>query len=331
MTTPPRTTPTLQDIAEQADCSKNTVSLALRDSPRISETTRRTVQRIARRLGYVPNIAARTLSRRRSGMIGVYTRALHDAVRTELVNSLINRLHTAEYRPVLGLGLGHAGPWRTAPWVRTFGELNVEAVVVLCESEARGPAWARDIPKILLASDPNPRLRCDYVALDRHRAGQLAAEHLLETGRSRLLVACPSSMAFCAGAVETIQRAGQRADVLEIATVPELRDRLLPRCRNPRNRPGGAIFGDAPLAAEFLHLARQNGLHIPRDLAVVAYDYLPWAHLLEVPLTTIEQPITDLAQQAVDCVRFRLEHPQAPFRREVLDHMLNVRVSSGPH
>lgn len=323
-----RTTPTLQDIADQAGCSKNTVSLALRDSHRISESTRRNVQRIARRLGYVPNIAARSLSRRRSGMIGVYTRALHDAVRTELVNNLITRLHTAEYRPVLGLGLGHGGSWRTAPWVRTFGELNVEAIVVLCESQARGPTWARDIPKILLACEPNPRLRCDYVALDRGQAGRQAVEHLLQQGRRRIRVACPEQLIFGKEARKTARQAqalcpsrGPQDDGISI-------EQMLRECLADKHPPDAVVYGDAPLAAEFLHLARRNGLNIPRDLAVVAYDYLPWAHLLEVPLTTIEQPIAELAQQAVECVRFRLEHHQAPFRKVVLDHLLNARASS---
>lgn len=321
---------TLRDIAEKAGCSKNTVSLALRDSPRISVARRTEIQQLARQMGYVPNIAARQLSTSLSGLIGVYARALNDAVRTDLVNSLVAELHSSSYRPLLGLGQGHRGPWRTAPWVQTFRQMNIEAIVVICEPQPEGPDWAKHLPKILVANEPNDELNCDYVALDRYQAGLQAGRHLLETGRRDVVVAVRPSSHFADGALDALADAQQPGRHLAEDDPPKLIERTLRECSTGPKRPDGVIFGDSPTAVQFLHQALQAGLRIPQDLAVLGYDYFPWSDMLAVPLTTIEQPIALLASRTVWLVQSRLETPDLPPRHETIEHLLVARQSTNP-
>ena len=67
---------TLKDIARRVQCSQNSVSLALRDSSRISPALRRRIQEVAEAEKYVPDFAARKLRTNRSGLIGIYTQNL---------------------------------------------------------------------------------------------------------------------------------------------------------------------------------------------------------------------------------------------------------------
>ena len=86
----------------------------------------------------------------------------------------------------------------------------------------------------------------------------------------------------------------------------------------------------SPLAVQFMRAVQQQGVAIPEDLAVIGYDYFPWADMLKVPLTTIEQPIAEMATAAVDITRTRLTEPGAPLMHTVLPHKLVVRASPEP-
>ena len=330
MTRKPPRPATLKDLARLAGVSVNTASLAIRQSPRLSDDTRRRVLRLARRLAYVPNSAARNLARNRSGMIGIYARALQDAVRTRLVNCLFAELHTAEYRPLLGLGEGHAGPWHTSPWIRTFQELKVEALVVVVEGVDRLPRWPVKVPAILVGCQPRKSLRCDYLGLDRTEGARMGVEHLLARGHSKVLVATPAGNIFATGCLARLRAAGiegQTVDLGERSNTAWL-EKLVDHVTHAPDRPTAAIFGDAPLAARFMHRLNELGWKVPQDLAVISYDYFPWADLLQTPLTTVEQPIEEMALEAVKMIKARLAEPNRPPMQIVLPHRLVVRSST---
>lgn len=323
-------TATLRDVAEVVGCSVNTVSLALRGSARIGKETRILVLREAKKLGYVPNYAARNLITRRSGMIGVYTGGLYDAVRIEMTNCLIENLHTAEYRPVLGLGQRHAGPWHDSPWMKTFQALNVEAIVIVSDSPERLPVWAARIPIILVGSQPKRTLRCDCLGLDRKEAARLGIEHLLSRGHRDILVASSAPHPFTQGCRKALRAAGckERRVDLTMPLTDTSRAELLECVLSQKDQLSAVILSDSGVAVELIHELSQRKIKVPEDIAVLAYDYLPLADKLKVPLTTIEQPIKELMTNAVDVIKARLSEPDKPFIHKTLSHRLMVREST---
>lgn len=322
---------TLQDIADKAQCSRNTASLALRDSPRISPVMRKKIHAIADKMGYVPNLAARNLITRRSGMIGVYVRQIRDAVRMELVESLLRELHSPDYRPVLGVG-NQQVQWSASPWMGTFREMQVEALVIVCEADATLPTWASRIPTVLVGNDPIGSLRCDSVAIDRYEAGVMGIEHLASRGHKRIIVACPGyADGFSKGCVDSIRKMGLHAVTLHSETprssLVRVTADMVCSNRSAKNRATAAIFGDSPQAAHFLHEMHTRGVRCPDEIAVVGYDFFPWAHMLKVSLTTIEQPIYELASAAGETIKQRLASPKDSPRQRILPHCLVIRDS----
>lgn len=323
-------TVTIKDIAEMAGVSKNTVSLALRDSPRISVTRKRQIQQLAKKLKYVPNYAARNLITNRSGMIGVYLQALKDDVRINMVNSLLAELNTAEYKPILGLGYGHNGPWHRSPWMKTFQQLNIEALVLIGHYIEKLPAWIKKIPTIILLCEPNEKLKCDYIALDRTEAGKLAVEHALSVGRRHILLASDSGGNFLLGCCRSAKNAQQSTQTVQIPphlveTPSKLLEYVKPKIIKAQT---AIIFGDSGRAADFNAVAISKNIKIPEDLAVISYDYLPHANQLAVPITTIEQPIAKLASTAQQVITRRLHNPNAENLHIVLNHQLVRRKST---
>jgi LacI family transcriptional regulator len=308
------------------------VSLALRDSNRISPEVRSRIHTLARRLNYTPNFAARHLRRQRSGMIGVYTYTLHDAVRTEQVNRLLQELRTAEYRPVLGVEQGYSGSWYNSPWMETFRELNVEALVIIATEVTELPEWSKNIPVVVLGCQPNESLPCDYLALDRAEAAQMGVAHLVERGHQKILLACSPHCDFGQGGLKAMRKYRCKIAKLPLPDLSPLdvqQSRLLGYTyARQSDGPTAALFGDSGLAAGFISGAIDRQGRVPEDIAVIGYDYFPWADMLAVPLTTVEQPIHAMAATAVDLVKKRLQNPEAPPIHIVQPHSLVIRKST---
>ncbi len=322
---------TLQDIADQIGCARNTVSLALRGTTRISLKMRRRIERVAVRMGYVPNLAARNLKTRKSGLIGIYADGAQDDVRVTLINSLVTQLHSTRYKPILGLADAPDDPLQTSPWLQSFRALSVEALVVvaheICEADM---SVLEHAPTIVVGCEPGGvGEAADCIALDRHAAGRIGAEHLQATGQTEICV-IPRAGAFGKGCLAALRQAGLKpcGPAVRADLPPEAMAGLCDKVLAARPRPTAVILGDSPLAVHFLRAALQRGVSIPEDLAVIGYDYFAWAEDLKVPLTTIEQPVPEMAALAVDLAKRRLAEPDAPIVQHVLPHRLVIRESA---
>ena len=113
---------TMDDVAARAGVSRAAVSLALRNSPKVSSARREQILQVAAELGYRPNINASRLARARTGTIGVVFSDLHNALYAEMLDGLAGRCATdpssSSWRPVstipAGSGPRSTGSWRTA-------------------------------------------------------------------------------------------------------------------------------------------------------------------------------------------------------------------------
>ena len=94
-------------------------------------------------------------------------------------------------------------------------------------------------------------------------------------------------------------------------------------------RPTGIICSNDLMAIGVLKGAAEAGLRVPEDLSVVGFDGIEAAAWTNPPLTTIEQPIAEIAQTAVDTLRTLIEHPKA-LPNSYFRPNLRVRSSTGP-
>ncbi len=315
---------TLQDIAEATGYSKNTVSLAMKSSRRLPKDTISSIQKKAKQLGYKPNLIARNLTTGKSGLIGVYASTLHDSVRTQIANGLVTELRSSQYSPILGLGQNHSGSWYTSPWVKTLELLNVDAMVIVREFVTKMPEWLLGKPTILVGCQPNDLLECDYVALDRYEAANLGIDYLIDHGHKEILVCADKESYFADGCKKRLSERGavEFLPPFKAATIEDGLPELLEFVLENKDKFTAIIFGDSPVAVEFLTMLSDAGVSVPKELAVISYDYLPYAKHLRVPLTTISQPIEEIVSEAVTLTNSRLEKPNGNFIHKQLKHKI---------
>src|SRR5580693_3068227 len=180
--------PTLETVAARAGVSKSLVSLVLRDSPKVSPSSREAVLRAVAELGYRPNAAARVLAERKSNTVGVLLNDLRQPWFADMLDGLTPALHAGGKHVLLGDGRIDRMLDETLTW--SFIDLGVDGLV-LAGSIPMSPAVVAAAGKIPTVAVGGRGLdldlpRADVLANDNHLGGSLAVRHLIELGHTRI-------------------------------------------------------------------------------------------------------------------------------------------------
>jgi LacI family transcriptional regulator len=331
---------TVEDIARAAGVSVATVSRVLNSSPKVAETTRSRVLRILDELGYAPNNLARNLRARALRVFGLVIPDIRNPVYTSLHRGVEDVARASGFFVLLANT--DEAPQREAEYLRMLLAERVAGVIVVptantqlepVESLLRAgiPIVALDRP--LLGAD------VDTVQPDRARGVWLAVEHLHAHGHVAIgLVNGPAEMAS----------AGQRADAFHAALLARGLEQTSTRQAHgdfreeggyqaaktlleSTYRPTALLVANNLMALGAIRAAAELGLHIPEDLALIAFDETEWAPFVAPPLTTVAHPVHELGRTAAELLERRLAEPDRTQVTVLLRPKLIIRASCGRH
>jgi DNA-binding LacI/PurR family transcriptional regulator len=302
----------IKDIAKTAGVSHSTVSRALSDSRLVSAETRARIQKLAREMGYSPDAQARSLVMGRTHTIGVVVTAISDPFIAEIVQAVENVAHVHSYSVILASS--NAEPEREIAAVEMFHSKRVDGVVV---TSSRVGALYQDhldrlgVPVVLINSHSEQRGPYTFsVSVDNLHGGCLATKHLLDLGHRRIAYVRGSAdhsddLARLAGYREALSLAGFSYDpelVLEGTGRTDGGESALTVLMGMADPPTAVFCYNDMTAIGLLKAAREAGLSIPQDLAVVGFDDIPFASYVQPSLTTISQPKPRMGRQAIEMV-----------------------------
>jgi DNA-binding LacI/PurR family transcriptional regulator len=310
--------PTIRDVARRAGVSAATVSRVLNDSPLVLEPTRERVQAAVDELGYRLNATARNLSIGRAMAIGVVVPFFTAPSVIERLRGVVDRLGRGERREYDLMLFDVEAPGQRGGALRDLARRDRVAGLLIMSlpiSDAEVAALERDELPAVLVDGSHPRL--PRVVIDNFRGGELAAEHLLVRGHSRIgfvgdhpanPYGFTSSEDRRRGFRGALERAGARPD-------PAL-DRLGPHGREEAGalasalltlpEPPTAIFAASDLQAIGVLLAAERlGVRVPDQLAVIGFDDVDLAEI--IGLTTIRQPLREGGAMAADLLLSAIE------------------------
>ena len=300
----------IKDIAKAAGVSHPTVSRALGDSPLVSEETRARIQLLAREMGYSPDAQARSLVMGRTKTVGVVVTTIADPFIAEIVQAIESTAHQHGYSVLLASS--NSEPEREIAAVEMFHSKRVDGVVV---TSSRVGALYQDhlerlgVPVVLVNSHNEQRGSYTFsISVDNKHAGYLATMHLVDRGHRRIgYVTGPTDHSN-----DLDRLAGYRQALLQegIGYDPDLvvrgtgrvggGQRALPALTALADPPTAVFCYNDMTAIGVLHAAGQAGLTLPRDLAIVGFDDIPFASYVRPPLTTIAQPKLDMGKRAME-------------------------------
>ena len=312
--------PTIKDIAERAGVSKMTVSAVLGGSKtvRVSEATRQRVLDVVKQVGYRPNIAARNLRRRRTDILGIYTRYGYLNGRsyflTELLGGLQEGCDTHQKDLLLhGAFHGHS----TERILSELADGRVDGLVLLTNDDdplvpllidSGLPAVAivdavPGLPSVVADDASGMRQIVEYLAGQGHRSFFYRdRSYPRVSAQCRLLSFRETVAALGLEAVESVA-----LDTLDRLTPPETEWMRRPRAQ----RPTAAVCWNDAAADDLLRHCRSRGLRVPEDLAVTGYDGVTPAGY-DAWLTTVRAPWLQVARTAVDLLMRRIEGEALP-------------------
>lgn len=305
----------LRDIAEQAGVSVNTVSRALTDKPDINPETRARVRTLAERLGYTPNMLARSLLRGTTRTIGLVVTDCTDPFYAALIRAVENTLSRESFGMLLATSNENVDKERQA--LAMLRERRVDGLlftpVDVAADHVRHLLEA-DLPIVLLGRRP-AGYDGPFVGTDNIAGARLLVRHLLDLGHTRIAHFSRSDKASSAHERLT----GYRMALAD-AGMPAPRNlvhRLAPTVEGGKEgaawlaalRPlPTALFtyNDSQAVGAMLGL-NDAGLAVPGDCSVGGFDNIELSELVRPALTTVAQPIQDIGRLGAQMLIDRLQ------------------------
>jgi LacI family transcriptional regulator len=330
---------TIVQVARLAGVSIKTVSRVTNGEQHVSAGVRERVMTAIAALGYQPMQSARALSARRSGLLALvydnpspsYLIRVQGAVRQACEEQSLRLL----FRPC-----DHRDARLPAALVRLAADLRLEGVVLVppvsLDSAVVEALAAAHVPACLLAPAQQPPGAC-AVLLDDERAARTLAAHVIALGHRRI-----GFVRGHPGHESSRARLAGFLDALRAARIPTSNSTVVPgdfsfesgrsagaALLDRRQRPTAIIASNDDMAAGVMAAAHDRGVAIPAQLSVCGFDDTPLASMLWPPLTTMHQPIGELAYSGTRMLIERMRGTRAapPL---TLHQELVVRASTAP-
>ncbi|WP_423604818.1 LacI family DNA-binding transcriptional regulator [Sphingomonas sp. MS122] len=328
--------PTIKEVSKLAGVSFKTVSRVLNNEKNVSEETRRRVEQVVAELNFRPSLAARTLAGRKSFQVAL----LYDNPSPYYVYHLQagaqERCHELGYRLLI------------QPVEAGSPELVQEVAALIDETHLDGLILSPPVTESKALLDELDRRNLPYVRIepgfrrDEGRSTTIDDVAAANELTSHLAGLGHRAIAFITGPethISSVERLeGYRAalDARGIAFDPalvvagdysfqsgrEAAHRLLAGT----SRPTAIFAGNDDMAAGALAVAHELDIGVPEELSIAGFDDSDLAAAVWPPLTTVRQPVRELAWAAADL----LLADSRPRDRLTLDYSLIVRASTGP-
>ncbi|MEV5969634.1 LacI family DNA-binding transcriptional regulator [Streptomyces sp. NPDC051921] len=312
---------TMQDVAERAGVTKQTVSNVLSGRVAVRPATEARVRAAIAELGYVPNLVARSLATGSTRTVGLFVPTVSTPFYADVVEQAEDALEERGYR--LLLCTTRLDGERARRHLAGLTSRSVDALLIAGDQGLTGHlpllADAR-FPVVLCAWESELPAGFPVVTIDYEHGGHLAGRHLRELGHERVAVlASPAHGIRVAGFRRAFAEDGIAVPdgAVHLAAEPTFRSGLAAATAALRTDPGTtALFATHDLlAAAAVEAARALGRSVPDDLSVVAHDETPAGPLSRTPLTGVVLPKREMARQAVDVALGAITSPGAPAPR----------------
>jgi len=323
---------TIKDIARECGISVSAVSMALSEKPnRISEATRRSVMEAALKLNYQPNHAAVSLVNRKSKMIGIVVNDVRNTHIASLFMAINKEIEGRGYSLICHI-MDEDESNSNTKLVNLIASENVAALIWAKSLENDKHDELVDLQKhidllgipVLTMDEYGFSCQGMDICFDYRQGSYIATRHLLEYGHRK--IGCLAGEKTYKVTQDRIE--GYRQALLEfnIPYDPKLvyyGDYTMESGYKALSYLLGqnvsSIFSfNDEMAFGLYRGARNYGIQIPADLSIVGFDDVPFADVMEIPLTTIRVPIVEMGSYIGTKVIELLEKEEIPLRDKIV-------------
>lgn len=314
---------TIRDVAARAGVSPTAVSFAFNSPKQLNHNTCQRIRQIATDMNYQAHPVARTLAVGKTNIIGlVVPTGLHFALCDAFFRLFIGQfgdLCDRSNRHLLLLSVGE----NTSLSLDTIAADGFLVVGIHGEHAFSRVVEQTSCPVVLLDSEPS--IEAPVLNLDDFQGAYKAARHLLDRGHRKIAVSAmqftptrlksvPFHSRIC-GYRQAVCDAGLPSDLLQVVYTEELNfltddTRPFEDLWSLATRPTAVLCVSDARALQILRAAKERGLSIPGDLAIVGFDNIPDAEVTEPGITTVDQDIRGRCQRAFELLHALILEPR---------------------
>ena len=324
---------TIVDVAEIAGVTPTTVSRVINNRGYISEKTKLKVFEAMKELNYQPNEIARSLTKKKTNTIGVIVPHISHPYFSKLISNLENQASKKGYKIILCSSKEETK--KEQEYLDMFKSNRVAGIVLCSRNVDASKINVGDIPIVLL--EKNFEEGYFGIQCDNYQGGKLATEHLIECGCKMLLhfsgvigedmPADNRERAFIdiceKGGIQYFVKKCDLSIYNDMNYYDYIKDTLI-------NLPKiDGIFASSDLiAAQVIQVCNELNIDIPREIKLVGFDDVDISKLTTPQITTIHQPIMEMAKEAINFIDKKINNEDILNKDIILDVSLIKRSSS---
>lgn len=302
--------PKLEDVAAAAGVSKTTVSRVLNHRGYLSEKTIAKVQKAMQELDYRPNIIARQLYKQRTDLVGMIFPTVDNPFFSQLEAEMERQLYRNGYKVLIGNSQND--PAKEENYLQQLLTHQVDGLIV--GTQNRGLIGYQHANLPVVAIDQVVGKNIPVVSSDNYQGGLLATQRLLDDGCRHIIhtngpLGLDTPTQKRREAYEHLMTKNNLPAItyhldFNISTIDK--ERVFRRIFEEHPEVDGIFAANDTDASTIINLASEYGKRIPEDLKIVGYDGSNVIRLLLPGLTTIQQPIDEMADLAVQLLQARI-------------------------
>lgn len=296
----------IREVAGLAGVSPATVSRVMNGTAKVDQAKKERVLRAIEETGFVPNEVARSLFRKSAKTIGLIVPSIRNPYFTELTAYVDAKATSCGFRPFL-CNTGY-DPVKEKAAIQMLISMNADAIIIAsCSEEIRETIRECPIPVVALDAmlydeDVRACVYCDYYA-----GGRMAAEHLLHNGCRHIVCIMGPQHRYSARVRYQGYSDVCREQNIEEHTVQcdydfdqgiTMTEELLRRFPEV----DGIIACNDIVAISIYKVLHKQNISVPEQVQLIGFDDISFSTLLTPELTTISQPIKNMAEKAVELI-----------------------------
>ncbi|MED4238271.1 LacI family DNA-binding transcriptional regulator [Priestia megaterium] len=329
--------PTIYDVAKLSGLSKTTVSRVINNHSYVSEEKKNLVLKAMKELNYTPNPSARKLRGQVTTTIGVIVPRIVNPFFSYLVDSIEQVAYKNGYHVLIFQS--NEDKEKELAFLNLLKTKQVDGIIMTSiENDWSIIEPFTESGPILLCNEYVNNASVPIVRLDQYKGAYIGVKHLLEKGHRKI--------GYCTGGLfaeegkdkdrnqgyqRALQEAGIEPDPKWIfVNQHSIEDgkQVVKKILSMEDRPTAIFTGSDEIAGGMMIEAKECGLKVPNDLAIIGFDDQPLAQMLDPKLTTIRQPIDQMGIKAMETLIDMLNDSEVKVETFELPIELVVRSST---
>lgn len=316
--------PKLEDVAKRANVSKTTVSRVLNNRGYLSQKTIDNVYKAIEELNYQPNVVARQLFQKKTNIVGLLFPTVANPFFSELVEALEKKLYEIGYKVLIGNSMNNKE--KETNYLNQLLSDQVDGLIVGTHNQGIQEYKYQNLPIVAIDRVMNEDI--PVVESDNYNGGKLATKLLIAQGAKNIIhTNGPIDLQTPANrrrlAYEDTMKAYQlipRTVTLDFNISYVKKKQIFFQMFEDYPKIDGIFASNDIDAALILQVAKEKGLNVPADLLVVGYDGTLMTRSILPDLTTVIQPINDIADTAVAILMKRINKEETKRNIFYLSH-----------